>query len=91
MEGEIPRSWHLQPWKSLVRQCSSAIPFPPRAGIPRPRPGVTWMYKVGETQAHTHSDQHTHSCSGKPQPGDYQREGFYLRLDWEEEASHRKP
>ena len=52
------------------------LPPLPGQGTPRPWPGVTWIHKVGEIQSiYTHSEQQTHSCCGKCQLGECQRDG----------------
>ena len=89
MHGEIPVVPAAA--ESLAEIAALWLPPLPGQGISRPGPAVTWIHKVREIQAiHTHSKQHTHSCSSKCQLGECQveRGGCYLHLGQEEEAGH---
>ena len=89
VKGEIPCAWCLQLHKACLEIIALQLPtLPEDPHTPAGRDLDTQSWGIQAT--HTHSKQYTHSCRGKCQPGEFQRErkGFYLHLGGAEEVDH---
>lgn len=83
VEGEVPWAWCLWLQRTWSETAALWLPPLPRQRTPRPKPRVTWIQKVGETQT-----THTNTASNTPRAaaananweGTRERERFYLQL-----------